>query len=189
MPFSFHRLNIPDVILIKPRVFDDGRGFFIETYKLPDFADAGITDNFVQDNHSRSEKCVLRGLHFQNPPCAQAKLVRAVKGEIYDVAIDIRKGSPTYGKWVSEVLSEENKNMLYIPQGFAHGFCVLSQIADVLYKTSNVYSPQSEAGIIWNDVDIQIDWPVSKPVLSEKDESWPSLGNAVNRFQYDAGLK
>jgi len=187
MPFSFNRTKLPEVILIKPKVFNDDRGFFMETYKMPDFIDAGITDSFVQDNHSRSEKGVLRGLHYQNPPCAQAKLVRVVKGEIFDVAVDIRKDSPTYGGWVGEVLSEENKSMLYIPQGFAHGFCILSPVAEVVYKASGIYSPQDEAGIIWNDKDLKIEWPVKKPNVSEKDKSWPSLRDAVNKFEYEAG--
>jgi dTDP-4-dehydrorhamnose 3,5-epimerase len=187
MPFSFTRTKIPEVILIKPKVYNDDRGFFIETYKLPDFIDAGITDSFVQDNHSRSVKGVLRGLHYQNPPCAQAKLVRVVKGKIYDVAVDVRQGSPTYGRWVGEVLSEENRGMLYIPQGFAHGFCILSQAAEVVYKASGVYSPQAEAGIIWNDKDLNIEWPVKEPAVSERDKGWPSFRNAVAKFQYDAG--
>ena len=184
MPFNFKRLEIPQVILVEPRVFPDERGFFMETYKMPDFVAAGIKENFVQDNHSRSTKGVLRGLHYQNPPFAQGKLVRAIRGEIFDVAVDIRKGSPTYGKWVGAVLSEENKNMLYIPEGFAHGFCVLSEIAEVLYKTTNVFSPQSEAGIIWNDEDLNINWPIKEPSLSEKDKKWPTLKEADNKFYY-----
>jgi len=189
MPFSFNRLNIPDVILIKPKVINDARGFFIETYKMPDFIDAGITDDFVQDNHSRSTKGVLRGLHYQEPPFAQAKLIRVVKGEIFDVAVDIRKGSPTYGRWVSEVLSEENKSMLYIPEGFTHGFCILSEVADVVYKASRIYSPQAEAGILWSDEDLNISWPMEKTVVSEKDKRWPSLSDAVIKFEYDAEIK
>ncbi|MFA5374647.1 MAG: dTDP-4-dehydrorhamnose 3,5-epimerase [Dehalococcoidia bacterium] len=188
MPFTFSRLKVPEVILIKPRVFSDDRGFFIETYKMPDFVDAGITDSFVQDNHSRSTRGVLRGLHYQNPPCAQGKLIRAVKGEIFDVAVDIRAGSPTYGRWVGEILSEENKSMLYIPQGFAHGFCILSEAADVVYKASGVYSPRAEAGIIWNDRDLNIKWPIKEPIVSDKDAQWPSLRDAVNKFEYDAGI-
>jgi len=136
MPFTFKRLSIPEVLLIEPKVFEDERGFFMETYKMPDFAAAGIDANFVQENDSRSNKGVLRGLHYQNPPFAQGKLVRAVKGEVFDVAVDIRNGSPTWGKWVGVILSEENKNILYVPETFAHGFCVLSEIAEVLYKTT-----------------------------------------------------
>jgi len=184
MPFNFKRLDIPAVVLIEPKVFEDGRGFFMETYKMPDFVAAGIKVNFVQENHSRSGKGVLRGLHYQNPPFAQGKLVRAIRGEIFDVAVDIRKGSPTWGKWVGVILSEQNKNILYVPAGLAHGFCVLSKIAEVLYKTTNVYSAESEAGIIWNDEDLNIDWPVKEPILSEKDGKWPALKNADIRFYY-----
>jgi dTDP-4-dehydrorhamnose 3,5-epimerase len=184
MPFNFRRLEIPGLVLIEPKVFEDGRGFFMETYKMPDFAAAGINGNFVQENHSRSGKGVLRGLHYQNPPFAQAKLLRAVRGEIFDVAVDIRKGSPTWGKWVGVILSEKNRNVLYVPAGLAHGFCVLSSIAEVLYKTTAVYAAESEAGIIWNDEDLSIEWPVKKPRLSEKDEKWPSLKNADIRFHY-----
>jgi dTDP-4-dehydrorhamnose 3,5-epimerase len=182
MPFDFKRLRIPDLILIEPKVFEDGRGFFMETYKMPDFAAADIKVNFVQENHSRSSKGVLRGLHYQNPPFAQGKLVSVVRGEIFDVAVDIRKGSPTWGKWVGVILSEKNKHILYIPEGFAHGFCVLSQTTQVIYKTTDVYSAVSEAGIIWNDADLNIQWPVKEPILSEKDKKWPTLKNADIRF-------
>jgi len=170
--------------LIEPKVFEDERGFFMETYKAPDFVSAGIEGNFVQENHSRSSKGVLRGLHYQNPPFAQGKLVRVVRGEIFDVAVDIRKGSPTWGKWMGVTLSEERKDILCIPAGFAHGFCVLSEIAEVIYKTTNVYSPESEAGIIWNDEDLNIDWLVNDPIVSEKDKKLPSLKNADIKFYY-----
>jgi len=189
MPFNFKNLEIPEVILVEPKAFADDRGFFMETYKMPDFVAAGIKGNFVQDNHSRSSKGVLRGLHYQNPPFAQGKLVRAVSGEIFDVAVDIRKGSPTWGKWVGVILSEKNKNMLYVPEGFAHGFCVLSETTDVTYKTTNVYSPQSEAGIIWNDKELNIEWPVEKPIISEKDAKWPNLREAENNFHYEEETK
>jgi dTDP-4-dehydrorhamnose 3,5-epimerase len=175
MPFSFTRLAIPDVVLIEPTIFPDERGFFMETYKYSDFAAFGIKEHFVQDNHSRSTKDVLRGLHFQTPPKAQGKLVRVVVGEIFDVGVDIRKGSPTYGKWVGEVLSAENKRMLYIPPGFAHGFCVLSEVAEVLYKTTEEYAPEYDAGIRWNDPEIGIEWPIEHPILSEKDLALPRL--------------
>jgi len=184
MPFAFKRLAIPGVVLIEPKFFEDERGFFMETYKMPDFVAAGIKVNFVQENHSRSTKGVLRGLHYQNPPFAQGKLVRAVRGEIFDVAVDIRKGSPTWGKWVGVILSEKNKNILYVPAGLAHGFCVLSETADVTYKTTNVYSPQSEAGIIWNDKELNIEWPVKEPILSGKDKNLPTLRNADIKFYY-----
>jgi dTDP-4-dehydrorhamnose 3,5-epimerase len=189
MPFQFSRLAIPDVILIEPRVFPDERGFFMESYKYSEFAAFGIKERFVQDNHSHSRKGVLRGLHYQKPPKAQGKLVRVVVGEIFDVAVDIRsargiaragnipraKGSPTYGKWVGEVLSAENKRMLYIPPGFAHGFCVLSEVAEVLYKTTEEYAPEYDAGIRWNDPEIGINWPIEHPILSAKDAGLPFL--------------
>lgn len=184
MPFSFRRLEIPDVVMIEPRVFRDERGFFMESYKHSEFAAFGIQERFVQDNHSRSKKGVLRGLHYQNPPRAQGKLVRAVSGEIFDVAVDIRKGSPTYGRWVGVNLSEENIRMLYIPAGFAHGFMTLSDVADVMYKTTDEYSPEHEAGIIWNDPEIGIEWPLAEPVLSPRDARWPGLRDAVNQFLY-----
>jgi len=189
MPFAFKRLDIPGLVLIEPRVFEDGRGFFMETYKMPDFAAAGIRGNFVQENHSRSGKGVLRGLHYQNPPFAQAKLVRAIRGEVFDVAVDIRRGSPTWGKWLGVVLSERNRNMLYVPAGLAHGFCVLSGVAEVLYKTTDIYSAESEAGIIWNDQDLNIKWPVRKPLLSERDGRLPSLKDADIRFHYTEEAK
>ena len=184
MPFAFKRLEIPGLVLIEPRVFGDERGFFMETYKGPDFVAAGIKADFVQDNHSCSAKGILRGLHYQNPPFAQGKLVRVIRGEVFDVAVDIRKGSPAWGKWVGVILSEGNRNILYLPAGLAHGFCVLSEIAEVIYKTTDVYSAESEAGIIWNDEDLNIEWPVREPILSEKDETLPSLKNADITFHY-----
>jgi dTDP-4-dehydrorhamnose 3,5-epimerase len=184
VPFAFKTLDIPGLVLIEPEVFEDGRGFFMETYKMPDFVAGGIKAAFVQENHSRSSKGVLRGLHYQKPPFAQGKLVRVVRGEIFDVAVDIREGSPARGKWVGVVLSEENRNMLYIPAGLAHGFCVLSDIAEVIYKTTDVYSLKSEAGIIWNDAELNIEWPVKDPILSAKDEKWPALRDADIRFHY-----
>ena len=175
MPFEFKRLEIPDVILITPKVFTDERGFFIETYQKDDFAKAGITGEFVQQNHSKSIKGVLRGLHYQKEPYAQAKLVRCIKGEIFDVAVDIRKNSPTFGKYVSVILSEENKKMLYIPRGFAHGFEVLNDFAEVIYSVDNTYSKESESGILWNDHEIMVEWPIKRPLLSGKDKKWPGL--------------
>ena len=189
MPFTFKSLEIPEVVLIEPEVFEDERGFFMETYKMPDFVAAGVKVNFVQDNHSRSAKGILRGLHYQNPPFAQGKLVRAVRGEIFDVAVDIRKGSPTWGRWVGVILSKENRNILYVPTGFAHGFCVLSEVAEVIYKTTNIYSAEAEAGIVWNDEDLNIEWPVKQPILSDKDEKWPSLENADIKFYYMEEVK
>lgn len=175
VPFIFKNLEIPEVILIEPKVFPDERGFFLESYKSSDFFDAGITENFVQDNHSKSKYGVLRGLHFQKNPKAQGKLVRCITGEIFDVAVDLRKNSPNYGKWVGEILSEENKKMLYIPKGFAHGFCVLSSDAEIIYKCTEEYAPECDAGIKWNDNAIEIDWPVVDPIISEKDSLLPNL--------------
>jgi dTDP-4-dehydrorhamnose 3,5-epimerase len=182
--FRFERLRIPEVILIAPMIFPDERGFFMETYKYSEFARFGITEHFVQDNHSCSTKGVLRGLHYQKPPKAQGKLVRVATGEIFDVAVDIRRGSPTYGQWVAATLSAENKQMLYIPVGFAHGFCVLSEVADVVYKVTEEYSPQHDAGIIWNDPEIGIRWPLEKPIVSTKDAGYPPLRDADNSFIY-----
>ena len=184
MPFRFERLEISEVILIEPLVFPDERGFFMEAYKYSEFARFGIKERFVQDNHSRTVKGVLRGLHYQNPPKAQGKLIRVIVGEIFDVAVDIRKGSPTYGKWVGVNLSAENKKMLYIPPGFAHGFCVLSDEAEVLYKTTEEYAPECEAGILWNDPEIGIKWPIEFPIISPKDSKWPTLREAINGFIY-----
>lgn len=176
MPFEFKKLDIEDVQLIIPKVFDDERGFFLESYKKSDFINNGINIDFNQDNHSRSTKGVLRGLHYQASPKGQAKIVRCIKGEIFDVAVDIRKNSPTFGKWVGEKLSEENKHMLYIPDGFAHGFVVLSDIAEILYKASNEYSKEHDRGILWCDPDIGIDWGIDfEPILSEKDRVQPKL--------------
>jgi len=183
MPFKFKNLEIPEVILIKPTVFTDERGFFAETYKKSDFLGFGIKKEFVQENHSRScAEGVLRGLHFQIPPRAQAKLVRVISGSVLDVALDIRKNSPTFGKWVSAVLSGENKDMLYVPEGFAHGFCTLEENTEVIYKCSEVYSPGHDRGIIWNDPALAIPWPVEKPILSEKDKLWPCLKKSDNPF-------
>ncbi len=181
MPFEFERLEIKDVILVKPKVFQDERGFFLESYKKSDFVKNGIDKDFVQDNHSKSVKGVLRGLHYQLPPKAQGKLVRCIKGEIFDVAVDIRKSSPTFGKWVGVILSEENKYMLYIPEGFAHGFLTLSDEAEVLYKTTDEYAPDLDRGIIWNDPDINIKWPIEnieQILLSNKDKNLPPLKDA-----------
>ena len=179
MPFEIEPLQIPEVILIKPKLFSDDRGFFLETYKRSDFERAGIGFDFIQDNHSGSKKGVLRGLHYQKRPAVQGKLVRCIKGVIFDVAVDIRIGSPTFGKWVGVYLSEENRHMLWIPPGFAHGFLVVSDYAEVIYKVSHSeYSPTHDAGILWNDPDIGIEWPtnlVERVILSEKDAKLPTL--------------
>lgn len=176
MPFEFERQKIQDVILIKPKVFGDSRGFFMESYKKSDFYQNGIEVEFNQDNHSKSSKGVLRGLHYQAKPYGQAKIVRCARGRIYDVAVDIRKNSPTFGQYVKVELSEDNKNMLYIPVGFAHGFVALSDEVELLYKASGEYNPQADRGILWNDKDINIDWGIDfEPLLSEKDCKQPKL--------------
>ncbi|MWP46392.1 dTDP-4-dehydrorhamnose 3,5-epimerase [Gilliamella sp. Pas-s27] len=162
--------NIADVKIIRPKVFGDERGFFLETFEQKRYQEMlGIELNFVQDNHSRSQKDVLRGLHFQkeNP---QGKLVRVVRGEVFDVAVDIRKDSPTYGEWVGVTLTEDNKTQLWIPPGLAHGFAVLSDIADFEYKCTNYYDPKSEGCLLWNDPTVNISWPISNPLLSTKDK-------------------
>jgi dTDP-4-dehydrorhamnose 3,5-epimerase len=180
MPFEFRRLPIPEVVLIVPRVFEDERGFFMESYKCSAFEAFGVVDPFVQDNHSRSRRGVLRGLHFQRQPKAQGKLVRAVVGEIFDVAVDIRVGSASYGEWVSALLSAENQQMLYVPAGFAHGFCVLSEVAEVSYKATEEYSPEHDAGIRWDDPEIGIEWPIDHPVVSAKDAGLPLLSGVTS---------
>jgi dTDP-4-dehydrorhamnose 3,5-epimerase len=191
MPFDFEKIGpighiVP--ILIKPKIFRDGRGFFLETYKHTDFVTAGIKEHFVQDNHSKSSLGVLRGLHYQKAPRAQGKLVRCVKGKIFDVAVDIRKGSPSYCRWVGVELSEENNLMLYIPPAFAHGFVVLSESAEIMYKCTDEYSPADDRGIIWNDPEININWPVKDPILSEKDRMLPLLRDADNNFDYETDM-
>ncbi len=171
MPFEFEKQSIEDVILIKPKVFGDNRGFFMETYKKSDFVANGIDVEFTQDNHSKSTKGVLRGLHYQAKPYGQAKLVRCVKGRIYDVAVDIRKNSKTFGQYVKVELSEENRNMVFIPEGFAHGFVALTDDVEILYKASGEYAPQADRGILWNDKEINIDWGIDfEPILSDKDK-------------------
>jgi dTDP-4-dehydrorhamnose 3,5-epimerase len=166
--------SLPGVLLITPRVFPDPRGFFMETYRQNVLAEAGVREIFVQDNHSRSSRGVLRGLHYQlrNP---QAKLCRVAEGEVLDIAVDVRLGSPHFGKWVSAVLSGENHAQLYIPQGFAHGFVVRSETADFLYKCSDYFDATDDRGVLWNDPAIGIDWQMSAPVLSEKDQRYLPL--------------
>lgn len=183
MPFQFKRLAIPDVILIEAPNLRDERGFFRETYKFSEFAAHGIGLPFVQDNHSRSMRGVLRGLHYQKNPRAQGKLVRVVHGEIFDVAVDIRQHSPTFRKWIGITLSADENQMLYIPPGFAHGLCVLSNEADVIYKVTAEYSPELDRGIIWNDPDLAIEWPLAQPILSPKDSKLPRLRDSDNDFE------
>lgn len=166
--------ELPGVILIEPTVFRDARGLFLESYQVQRYAEVDIPGPFVQDNHSRSRQGVLRGLHYQlqHP---QGKLVWVTRGEVFDVAVDIRQGSPTFGRWVGVVLTEDNHRQLYVPAGFAHGFCVLSDTADFLYKCDNFYHPEDEEGILWCDPDLAISWPVSAPMLSLKDQHYPRL--------------
>lgn len=165
---------IDGVLIIEPDVFGDPRGFFLETYQKERYHNHGISRNFVQDNLSFSVFGTLRGLHFQNPH-AQAKLVQVIQGEVFDVAVDIRKGSPFFGQWVGTILSSENKRQFLVPEGFAHGFCVTSETALFTYKCSDYYSPQDEKGILWSDPDIGIKWPIDSPVLSDKDAKYPRL--------------
>jgi dTDP-4-dehydrorhamnose 3,5-epimerase len=166
------RTDLPGLLLLEPVVHGDSRGFFLESYNRLRHEEAGVRVTFVQDNHSRSQKGVLRGLHFQR---RQGKLVRVVRGEIFDVAVDIRPDSPTFGRWHGTVLSDTDHRQFYIPPGFAHGFCVLSEMADVLYKTTEYYRPEEEAGIRWDDPAIGIEWPVAEPILSERDSVNPLL--------------
>jgi dTDP-4-dehydrorhamnose 3,5-epimerase len=169
---------IPDVKLITPRRFNDDRGFFQQTYQYDQYAEAGITARFVQDNWSRSTRGVLRGLHYQFEH-AQAKLVSVIRGEVFDVAVDMRKSSPTFGKWVGEILSAENGNQLYVPEGFAHGFLVLSETVDFMYKCNDYYTPGDEYGVMWNDPELGIKWPeLQNPAISEKDAILPTLSEA-----------
>ncbi|MEG6509461.1 dTDP-4-dehydrorhamnose 3,5-epimerase [Methyloligella sp. 2.7D] len=180
-------LGLPEVVEVTPRKFGDSRGFFSETFSTQKLAEAGITVPFVQDNHSYSAaKGVLRGLHFQAPPHAQDKLIRVVKGAIFDVAVDIRKGSPNFGKWCSRVLSEESWNQLFIPKGFAHGFLTIEPDTEVIYKVSDFYAPETEHSIHYADPDIGIDWPLEgEPVLSGKDAEAPSLADSEAVFFFD----
>ena len=168
--------NLPGVCLLEPVIHGDHRGFLMESYNKRDFAAIGINCTFVQDNHSRSARGVIRGLHYQiGRP--QAKLVRVLIGEVYDVAVDVRRGSPTFGKWTAVDLSGENKLMLFMPEGFAHGFCVVSEVAEFVYKCSDLYAPSEQRGVIWNDPDLGIPWPLggSKPILSQRDQAFGTL--------------
>ena len=166
--------KLPGVLVLEPDVFGDDRGFFLETWSASRYEDAGIPGPFVQDNVSFSRKGILRGLHFQHPQ-SQGKLVQILSGEVVDVAVDIRAGSPTFGQWISEVLSETNHRQMYVPPGFAHGYCVTSETALFSYKCTDFYNPATEGGIIWNDPDLGIDWPTEQPALSGKDMDYPRL--------------
>ncbi len=178
MPFTFKPLTIPDVILVEPKVFLDDRGFFFESFKASDFEKANLPTHFVQDNFSFSKKDVIRGLHYQRNPKAQGKLVSVLKGGVWDVAVDIRRESPSFLKWAAVELNDRNHAMLYIPPGFAHGFISLTEDVHLLYKCTNEYDPQADAGIRWNDPDIAIPWPVCNPIVSAKDAALPLLRQA-----------
>lgn len=166
--------KLDGVVLVEPQVHGDERGFMVETYARGEWGELGVDVDFVQHNHSRSKKGTLRGIHFQTSP-GQAKLVRAARGSIVDVAVDLRKGSPTYGQWEAHVLDDENHHQLFVPVGFGHGFAVLSDVADVCYQVSSLYDPATEAGIAWDDPDVGVDWQVDEPLLSERDKSAPTL--------------
>ena len=183
--FIFNKCDIEGLYVIEPKVFGDERGYFMESYNYEDFKAAGLDMVFVQDNQSMSKKGVLRGLHFQKKH-PQGKLVRVLSGTVYDVAVDLRKSSPTYGKYYGVILSAENKKMFYVPEGFAHGFLVLSESAEFTYKCTDFYHPEDEGGIIWNDPDIGIEWPISSDmsvILSEKDKKLPTLSQS--NFAFD----
>jgi dTDP-4-dehydrorhamnose 3,5-epimerase len=184
MVFKFTKLRVPAVIAIQPSVAADRRGYFLETYKESEFVRGGIASKFIQENMSFSARGVLRGLHYQVNPNAQAKLVGVASGEILDVAVDLRMRSPTYGKWVSQRLSSENHTMLFVPAGFAHGFCVLSEDASVTYKVDKEYAPSSERGVRWDDPELAVEWPIRDPIVSEKDAALPFLKEAENNFSY-----
>jgi len=174
LSIEYTKTDLPGVLLIDPRVFEDSRGFFMETFHQKKYAEAGIDHAFIQDNYSHSTRGTLRGLHYQlkHP---QAKLVYVITGEIYDVAVDIRRGSPGFGKWTGQYLSDKNRRQIFVPEGFAHGFCVISETADVLYKTTDLYNPDDEYGVLWSDPTIGIDWPVEVPIVSDKDKQFPGL--------------
>lgn len=176
---QFLETPLPGVILIEPRVFGDARGFFMETYRADLFKAHGIDETFVQDNHSRSARGVLRGLHYQEP-FPQGKLVRCTRGALFDVAVDIRRGSPSFGKWYGVTLSDENKAMLWIPAGFAHGFCALMDDSELVYKTTEIYRPEFDRVILWNDPEIGIEWPIADPILSPKDAAAAPLHAAAS---------
>jgi len=177
MPFEFSETKLQGLLIVQPRKFGDDRGFFMETYKKSDFVSAGIKEEFCQDNHSLSSKGVLRGLHFQSSPHAQGKLVRVIKGSVWDVAVDLRPGSETLGQWVGIELTEENGTMFYVPPGFAHGFLTLQDNTHFLYKCTAEYAPEADGGVLWNDPDIAVDWPLTRmtPLVSSKDEVLPYL--------------
>ena len=173
------KTELAGVLILEPKVFGDSRGFFMETYQEARYREASIPERFIQDNHSRSRRGVLRGLHYQWPQHPQGKLVWVVRGQVFDVAVDVRRGSPTFGRWTSVLLDDNNHRQMYIPPGFAHGFCVLSEAADLVYKCTDSYDPSSEQGIAWDDPDIGIEWPGLEVILSDKDRRNPRLAEQV----------
>lgn len=182
MPFSFTPFELPGLLLIEGKTFPDQRGYFLEAFRANELSAAGIPP-LVQDNLSRSTRGTLRGLHYQKPPAAIGKLVRCIRGKIFDVAVDVRKDSPTYGRWAGVELSDEENKMLWVPEGFAHGFQTMSEVADVVYKQTGYYSPADERGILWNDSDVGIRWPVPEALLAPKDAVLPLLKNAGQDFR------
>ncbi len=182
MPFNNEKTTLQGLLILTPRLFPDDRGFFMETYKESDFIEAGISERFVQDNHSRSSKGTLRGLHFQRPPFAQAKLVRCTRGRLWDVAVDLRPSSPTYKQWHGVELSEENRVMFFIPAGFAHGFVALEDGTELQYKCSAEYNARSDGGVRWDDPELAIDWPIKEVLVSPKDAALPYLKDIQNPF-------
>ncbi len=186
MPFRFTETELPGLLLVEESRHADERGFFSETYRRSAFREAGVDAEFVQDNHARSRRGVLRGLHYQLPPRAQGKLVRVVRGEVFDVAVDLRRGSPTRGRWAGVRLDGEAGRMLWIPPGFAHGYAVLSEEADLLYKVTEEYAPELERGVRWDDPEVGVAWPLEAPLLSGKDLALPPLAAADNPFAFEA---
>ncbi|HEX9076236.1 MAG TPA: dTDP-4-dehydrorhamnose 3,5-epimerase [Anaerolineae bacterium] len=184
MAFRVRKMEIPEVLLVESAPMRDARGFFRETYKESELSPHGLPKRFVQDNLAHSSLCVLRGLHYQKLPSAQGKYIFVSEGRIFDVAVDIRKGSPTFGKWVGAELAMDNGMALYVPPEFAHGYCVLSDKATIIYKVTAEYAPEAERGILWNDPDIGITWPIADPILSPKDSRLPPLRLADNNFEY-----
>ncbi len=184
MPFKFQKLDFPGVVLIEAETFNDNRGYFLETYKRDDFKEAGIDVNILQVDHSRSEKNVIRGMHYQKLPMAQAKIIDVINGEIFDVVVDLRNGSPSYGKWLGMHLGGKTRQMLFVPEGFAHGFCAISETAEIVYYCTQVYAPEHQRGILWSDPQINISWPVKNPIVSEKDINLSLFNKADHNFTY-----
>ncbi len=186
MPAEFSTTSLPGVVLVTPKLYHDPRGFFFESFKKSEFVENGLEGNYVQENYSYSKGNVIRGLHFQRHPAAQTKLVRVVNGAIWDVVVDVRPGSASFGKWHAETLTDENCHQLYVPDGFAHGFRVLSDSATVLYRTNAEYAPKLEGGIAWNDPSLAISWDLADPIISERDTSLPSLSEALENGELDS---